>query len=251
MNAVKKLANISSLLFAAASLTAIAGCGGAQSLAHDFPDDRPADVRAVLDRLAAAGPRRDDEVVVGLTPEPMRLWAWDIAAGRTRWEQPVQAETMPHVAGDYVVVQEPGGIVVRRLADGSIATRFDDGELTLSGADGEGELAAIALSTGGAVGARSRLVAVRGGSVAWQLAMDQAIGEPAVRAGMVFLPWAQQNLSVLDGSGGAEIARVRFTRGVVGHAIAQGSDVLFGQRGLSRLTEQTSSAADAPWLEPL
>lgn len=229
-----------------------AGCGGGgQGLSHGFPDDRPEDVRAVLDRVQAAGPRRDPEIVVGLTPEPMRLWAWDVAGGRARWEQPVQAETMPHVAGDYVVVQEAGAIVVRRITDGTVATRWSDDELALSGADGEGELAAISLSTGGAVGARSRLVAIRGGSVAWRLDLEQAIGAPAVRAGMVFMPWGQQNLSVLEGSTGAEIARVRFTRGVVGHAIAQDTSVFFGQRGIAQLTDHTSSAADAPWLEPV
>lgn len=238
-----------SIVAALLALALVAGCGGGgQGLAHNFPDDRPDDVRAVLARVAAAGPRTERDVVVGLTPAPARLWAYDLSAGRLLWEQPSEAENTPHVAGAYVVAQEPSGIVVRRLADGSVATRFDDGELSLMGADGEGELAAIALSTGGAVGARSRLVVVRGGGVASQLELDQAIGEPAVRAGMVFLPWAQQNLSVLD-AGGAEIARVRFTRGVVGHAVAQGGGVFFGQRGIAQLGERSTSAPDAPWLE--
>ncbi|UJR79022.1 PQQ-binding-like beta-propeller repeat protein [Sandaracinus amylolyticus] len=229
---------------------ALVGCGGSQGLAHNFPDDRPADVRAVLDRVAAAPPRQEPGIVVGLTPAPMRLWAYDVAAGRALWEQPAEAETTPQVAGDYVVVQEPSGIVVRRLSDGSVATRFGDDELSMTGADGEGPLAAIALSTGGAVGARSRLVVVQNGGVAWQLGVEQAIGEPAVRAGMIFLPWAQQNLSVLDASG-AELARVRFTRGVVGHALADERAIFFGQQGLAQLSERTTSAPDAPWFQPV
>ncbi|WP_157069442.1 PQQ-binding-like beta-propeller repeat protein [Sandaracinus amylolyticus] len=229
---------------------ALVGCGGSQGLAVDFPDDRPDDVRAVLDRVAAAPPRQEPEIVVGLTPAPMRLWAYDAAAGRALWEQTVEAETTPQVAGDYVVTQEPSGIVVRRLSDGSVATRFGDDELSMTGADGEGALAAIALSTGGAVGARSRLVVVSNGGVAWQLGVEQAVGEPAVRAGMIFLPWAQQNLSVLDASG-AELARVRFTRGVVGHALADERAIFFGQQGLAQLSERTTSAPDAPWFQPV
>jgi hypothetical protein len=236
-----------------AAVLASAGCGGARvGLAHDFPDDRAEHVRDVLARVAAAGPRTDPAIVVGLTPAPMRIWAFDLEARQLLWEHETAPSSTPHVAGRFVITEEGSELVIRRIEDGAVAGRTAIGELHLQGADGEGPYAAIALSTGGGVGARSRLVLARGGSTLWSLEMDQAIGEPAVRAGMVFLPWGQQNLSVLDAERqGAELARVRSTRGVIGHAIAQDRGVFFGQRGIALLGESASSPDAAPWLEPI
>jgi outer membrane protein assembly factor BamB len=240
------------LVFAAlfAALTTEFGCGGAgQGLAHNFPDNDPESLRTVLSRLQTATPRRDSDIVVGSSTDPSRLWAWNPESGTKLWEQAAVLTSTPYVAGDHVVSHESGHIVVRRLSDGSIATRVEDRSLALVGADGEGDITAIALSTGGAVGARSRLVVMGGDSVAWQIEMEQAIGSPAVRAGMVFVPWAQQNISVLDSENGSELARIRFTRGVVGHALADRSGIFFGQRGIALLTESSLGEA-APFFEP-
>jgi hypothetical protein len=227
------------------------GCGGAiRGLSPDVPESGPDRLRAVLDRLAAAPAREQWPIVLGLTPAPSRLWAWSPRDRHLLWQTEVETRVVPHVASRWVVTQEPEGIIVRRLGDGAIVTRIDDGGLVLQGADGEGDLAAVVLSSGGAIRARSSLIALRGGSVAWQLGAEQAFGEPAILGGMVFLPWAQQNLSVLDGATGAELARVRFTRGVIGHALAQENQIFFGQRGLSRLSERSGPSPDAPWMEP-
>lgn len=232
------------------ALTTEVGCGGAgQGLAHNFPDNDPAMLRAVLSRLQASAPRRESDVVVGSSADPMRLWAWDPESGTKRWEHTAQLTSTPHVAGAHVVSHEAGHIVVRRLRDGSVATRFEDRSLALVGADGEGDITAIALSTGGAVGARSRLVVLHGDSIAWHHEMEQAMGRPGVRGGMVFVPWARQNLSVLEGDDGHELARVRVTRGVIGHAITDRSGVFFGQRGIALLSESSLGEA-APLFEP-
>lgn len=242
-------------LLALASIAATGGCGAAirrGGIAQEFPDDRPEHVQAVLARMAAAAPRVDPGIVIGLTPAPLRLWAWDLEAQRLLWETDIAtADTMPHAAGEWVVVEEGSDVVVRAMRDGRVSARIPTGELRLAGADGEGELSVLTVSSGGGVGALSRVIVLSGGSPAWQIELEQAVGEPALRAGMVFLPWGQQNLSILDARTQEELARVRYTRGVVGHAIAQGAHVFFGQRGITRLTGHTDSSPDAPWFEPM
>jgi hypothetical protein len=232
------------------ALALVAGCGGGNSAAfsHRFPDDRTDHVEAVVARLQAAPASRERSVVVLAATDPARLVAYDLAAGRTLWEEPAELRTIPYIAGDYVVSQETGGVVVRALDGGRVTGRMADDQLGLVGAAGDGSQGAFVLSTGGGVGATSVLVGLSGGSPSFRTQVDQALGLPAVRAGMIFVPWGSQNLSVLE-SDGTEIARVRITRGVLGHAFVEGSDIFVGQSGLGLLSRDLHSAADVPWLE--
>lgn len=231
-----------------ASIAALAlGCGGAPGLSLTFPDNQPDELRAVLARAdERAAP--DPPVAVGLAER--QLYAFDLEAGRLAWQQPVEdARTAPAIAGELVVLQEGERVVARRLTDGSVALALPAGNLGLVGAAGEGELAAIVLSTGGAVGARSRVFIVRGGGVASQLALEVAAGAPAVRGGLVFLPWGNQNVSAIDGETGAELARLRFLDGVVGHVRASPAGLVFGQGGAGRFAAEVSREA-VGWYEP-
>lgn len=226
----------------------LAGCGGAATLSPTFPDNRAEDLAAVIARVRAAPPRARP-VAVGLTADPARLYAYDLAAGRRLWEQPVsEPRTAPYLAGDLVVIAEAGGrVVARRLSDGAVAFSVADDNLQLVGAAGEGADAAIVLSTGGGVGARSRVLLVRGGSVASQLALESPAGAPDVRGGLVFLPWGNQNISVLEAEGARELVRFRFLDGVVGHALAAADGMFFGQAGVGRLAQDPGAAG---WFAP-
>lgn len=235
-------------------LLAVAGCGGGggEAFRPTYPDNRSEALSAIAARLAAAPAPAERAVAVALTDEPHRLVAYDVEAGRRLWEQPVsEPRTRPHVAGELVVLHEGDRVVARRLADGARAFDVSDDRFALVGAAGEGALGAIALSTtGGGVGAQSRLLLVRGGGVAGRIDADVAIGEPAVRGGLVFVPWGNQNVSVIED--GAEIARLRSMAGVVGHAVASGDALYFGQAGVGRLggAVDAGDAASIGWVEP-
>ncbi len=224
------------------------GCGGAPGLSLTFPDNQPDDLRAVLERARSGG--GDRPVAVGLTESPPRLYAFDLEAGQRSWEQPVEEpRTAPSIAGDLVVLHEGSRVVARRMRDGAVAFALPDENLQLVGAAGEGDLGVIVLSTGGAVGARSRIFVLRGGGVASELAMDGAVGVPAVRGGLVFLPWGNQNVSAIDGDTGAEVARLRFQEGVVGHVRATPAGLVFGQTGVGRMAPDVSRAG-VGWYQP-
>jgi hypothetical protein len=236
-----------SLLF---SLSLGAGCGGGGAggaFSQRFPDDRVDHVEAVIGRLGAVPPEHDRSIVVLAASDPQRVIAYDLATQHVLWEQAAELRTIPYVAGHYVVTQEAGGVVVRAIDGGRITSRIDDQQMGLVGADGDRESGVVALSTGGAVGARSMVVGLSHGSPSFRAEVEQAIGVPAVRGDLIFQPWGSQNLSVLEESG-EEIARVRVTHGVVGHAFVEGSSIFVGQAGLGLLSADLGAGGDAPWL---
>lgn len=241
------------LLSALALATLVPACGGggvlgSAAFSQRFPDDRVDHVEAVVARLGTVPPEHDRSIVLLAATAPDRLIAYDLATQHTLWETPATLRTVPYVAGHYVVSQEADGVVVRALDGGRETARIADNQMGLIGADGDRDSGAIALSTGGAVGARSVLVGLSHGSPSFRAEVDQALGVPAVRGDMIFQPWGNQNLSVIEEDGG-EIARVRVTRGVLGHAFVEGSSIFVGQTGLGLLSADLDSGSDVPWLE--
>ena len=223
------------LAVAIGAMASACGGGGGSAFGLTYPDNVQADIANVLQRLSSAG-APDDSPVAAVVTTDGKLTLVDLAAERVRWSQPVQsAASAPRIAGNTVVVQEQSGVVVRSLADGRTLATIDDEALHLAGAGGEGALTIVSLTTGGGVGARSKLVLLDGSRVKWTKEITHAAGAPAIAGGMVFIPWATQNVSVLEADG-TEIARIRLTDSPVGHVFRHESDVYFAQRGLFRLT---------------
>jgi hypothetical protein len=235
------------LLLSLVVVAALGGCGAAGSGAFGdtFPDNHGEHIGAVLTRLEAGraagmASRREASIAITVSAAPARLSAWDLAAGRSLWESAVELRSVPQLAGRYVVTHEGSEVVVRELRTGRVTARVGDRSLNLVGAAGEGRDGAIVLSTGGGVGAFSLLVGLRDGSPTVSAQLGQAFGAPAVSAGMAFVPWGHQNLSVLDLATGAEIARVRPSEGVVASALAYDGHVFFGQSGVALFGTETN-----------
>ncbi len=233
---------------------ALAGCGGGASgsaFAHIFPDNEPSAIDEIGRRLSAAPAPSDEPVVVGLTEA--HVYAWDLGAGRELWREPVtEARGEPLLAGDVVLLHEGDRVVARRVADGRRAFDLSDERFSLVGAGGEGATGAFVLSTTGGVGARSRLYVTSGGAIASRYDLDGLIGAPAVAAGMVFVPWGHQNITVIDASTGGEIARLRTRAGVVSHARVEAGGLFFGQLGVGHLSAglRGDTAEEVGWVQP-
>ena len=228
-------------------LLAASACGGGTAasgaFSATFPDNRSEDVASVLARLASAPSAESPAIAVGLTSTPS-LFAYDIASGHELWTSPVGAPvSAPRLAGELVLLHESTGIVARGLRDGRTRFTIPDSAMHLVGADGEGPVSVFVLSTGAGVGARSEVVVAQGGSVSWRRSYEQALGAPAVAGGLVFLPWATQNLSVLDARTGDELARLRSTDAVVSEARRFAGHVYYGRSGFYLLDAQAAGGS--------
>jgi hypothetical protein len=129
---------------------------------------------------------------------------------------------------------------VRSLADGSVVKEFDTDGMHLVGADGDGDVTAIVLSTGGSYGARSLLAIMRGGAVVQRMRVDRALGAPAVLNGLVFVPHSRVHLSVIDLEG-HELMRLAVRDDVASEAMTDGRNVYFGLGGLYLLDSRTQA----------
>ena len=112
----------------------------------------------------------------------------------------------------------------------------------LVGAASDGTVTAIALSTGGSMGARSKLVIMQGEHVWGTRSIPRQVGGPAVLGGMVFVPNNRVHVSVSD-SHGNELARVQVREDVASQAFAFDNDVYFGLLGIYRVDDETKKGA--------
>jgi hypothetical protein len=86
----------------------------------------------------------------------------------------------------------------------------------------------------------------RGGRELWRTPMVGSMGAPAARGGVVAVPNAYQNLSLLDGKTGRELARVRATDEQINFVRALPAGFFYGgMKGATLLDEKSASGARA------
>jgi hypothetical protein len=220
----------------------VMGCGGTPAaFGPMYPDNQPGEISALLQRLGAAGAPRTVPIAVGAAPG--QLYAYDLPGARRLWQHALALRSAPHLAGDTVVVQIGDRIVGFDLRTGEESFDIDSGPMLLKGAAGDGDRTAFVMSHGQGTRARSEIVLVRDGSVAWRRAFEGLGGVPAIAGELVLVPWSMQFCSALELDGGREIARIRVQNGVLSHAInASGSIFLGSYHRVARLTESIASA---------
>ncbi|MGZ3407997.1 MAG: outer membrane protein assembly factor BamB family protein, partial [Polyangia bacterium] len=94
---------------------------------------------------------------------------------------------------------------------------------------------------------RSAVVALDArGRQAWRRETISAVGSPAARGGLIALPFAHQNLALVDGANGKEIARVRATDEEIAYARALPEGIYYGgARGIYRLDDKSVAGSRA------
>jgi hypothetical protein len=209
------------------------GCAGSAPFSASFPNGGER-VDQALARANAAPHGPASAVVVGVADAPRSLFAYDLSARRMLFRVPAEAHGVPSIAGELVVASETTKVTVRRLRDGVLVQEFPLDGMHLIGADGDGTLSAIVLSTGGTMNVRSRLLLLSGERVSADRSVTRGLGAPAVRGGVAFVPHQRVHVSLVDARG-EELARVRIREDVASRAFVHGGQVYFGQRGFYRL----------------
>jgi hypothetical protein len=234
---------MTSRLLTVTALALLAGCATRAAFDTSFPPNRAQDVKGVLERARQAPRAPQTPVVLGVRAEPRGVFAFDLRERRMLFSEAAEVEGLPLVAGPYAVVPERGAVRVRALRGGQVVRELALDGMRLVGADGDGSVAAIVLSTGGSYDGHSQLVILRDGAVTAKLDTKYPLGGPAVLGGLVFVPHSRVHLSVLSPEG-QELARVRVRDDVSSQALSDGQHVFFGQAGLYLLDEQTAQGVE-------
>jgi len=226
----------------------VAACGGTVSASGAFsahyPDNRADAVAAAASDVSTASSPAAVDVALAVSASGSGVIGFDPASGAVAYRNPATTNFPTAIAGSSGVIETAGTLRVIDLRTGEQRASIDLGrDSHLIGCGAGGDRLAISIVRGTGTLAHARLVLVHGGRVTDDLAVDRPIGVPAIAGERVLVPWAYQNLSVLDFDGD-ELARVRLRSGVVGHVLVDRGRVWFGATSLFRF--DASSANDAP-----
>jgi hypothetical protein len=181
-----------------------------------------------------------------------KLVGFDLADGKMMWQTAADVRSRVVVgAGAIAHRQGERDLVVRAAATGDVrATASLGRDETFVGAalDGDGLIYVVATAD-----KRSVITALDGGGrTAWRHETQSALGAPAARGGLVAVPFAHQNLVLLEGGSGRELARVRATDEALSFARALPEGIYYGgAHGVYRLDDKSvsGSRAGSSWAE--
>lgn len=226
-------------LFAIALLTA---CGGDASkpktFSTDWLDDGGKSIANVYQRLRAAAPAATSDVAVAVAGNGDKVVGVPLAGGAP-WTFQHAVDARPVVAGGVVVVSGGNEVVALDASSGKRIWARPTGGMPLLGAGDDGRMTALTFSR---ASSSTVLVVDRGGQVKQQIETASPVGAPAVLGGVVFVPWANQYVSALDGTTGEELGRA-VLRDKVTHATTIGGSLYFGEVAFVRFDERIPAAS--------
>ncbi len=253
--------------FAIFAIIAIAfGCGPGGptgAFTTQFPDNQAEPTADLARSLPAPGaPALDNArgvplAVVTTHTEPRAVVAFEIESQRELWRTPLNAMTRPEILGDVVVTsartqvdgENVDQIVALDLANGRELWREDTEGQAYVGSAREGGRLVLVTSTGAAGGstrvARILAVGARNGTTAWQHEITGILGQPAIRGGLVFVPYERQNIAILGLADGLEKIRLRSTDDVIAWVTANNQGVFYGSNGIYRFAPESASGTKA------
>jgi hypothetical protein len=220
-----------------------AGCAEPAFSAHARDND-VGDLARALAHASAPAERAGHPMAFLVTDG--KLVGYDLGDGRIAWDQLSDVRSRI-VVGNGLLAYRQGDrdIVVRQAASGAERARVTLGEgETFVGLALDGERLCYAVQT---ADKRSAVAAIDGaGKSLWRIVTADAVGAPAARGGLVAVPFAHQNLALLDGLTGRELARVRATDEAIGFVRALPEGLFYGGgRGVYRLDDKSAAGSRA------
>jgi len=219
-------------------------CGGGQTrlnlFSTDWTDDGGASIDRVWQRIRATTIPPAADVVVGVAENDHKMIGVSLATG-ARWSYEHALDARPVVTGSVVVASGGGEVFALDAASGRLVWRRPTGGLALLGAGDDGTVTVAAFRRAGDTG--SVLLAVtHDGQMVRQIESEKLLGAPAVVAGLAFVPWAGQYVSVIDLANGDETARVTL-RLATSRAWTEGGTLWFGGVGYVRFDDRIHDAS--------
>lgn len=237
------------MAIAAGGLVCVAapGCGEATFSAH-VRDNNVDDIRRAMQASHPTPARSSSGHLALLVTQDKQLVAYDLAAGKVAWQEKADVRSRVAVGGglvahrqganDLVVRDEASGRVTFTVAlppaDRYVGAAFDDDRLYY----------VVQSNTGQRT---STLVGVdKTGKELWRMPATGSLGAPAARGGVVAVPYAHQDLTLVDGTTGKEVARVRATDEEITFVRASAEGFFYGgAKGIYLLDEKSANGSRA------
>jgi outer membrane protein assembly factor BamB len=226
------------------------------SVAHAEPafspharDNQAEDVRRALARMrpAKAGPLNGSGHAMGFLvasagEKQKRILGVDLDDKRVAWNEAADVRSRIAVGPGLIVHRQgEGELVGRDPRSGAVklTVKLPKDAKFIGAAVDEDRVFYVLQATGGSR-RTSDLVAIDfGGSEKWRDTAVGSLGAPAARGGVVAVPFAYQNLVLVDGKSGSELARVRAMDEQISFARATPEGIFFGgPKGVTLLDER-------------
>ncbi|HEX6835657.1 MAG TPA: PQQ-binding-like beta-propeller repeat protein, partial [Polyangia bacterium] len=219
------------------------GCGEAAFSAHARDNDVGDLARAMS---ASAPPAARAVHPMAFLVTDGKLVGFDLADGKVAWQEKADVRSRV-IVGVGAIAHRQGEheLVVRGAAGGDVrATVTLPADETFVGATLDGDRLVYVVET---PDKRSAVTALdSAGKTLWRRETPNALGSPAARGGLVALPFAHQNLALLDGATGRELARVRATDEEIAYARALPEGIYYGgAHGVYRLDDKSAAGSRA------
>jgi outer membrane protein assembly factor BamB len=187
-------------------------------------------------------------VAPGKAQGQRELVALDLKSGQILWRVSDDIRSRVFAQGGLVVHRQGESALVARSPRGGeplFTVRLPANEKFVGAAADDEHLFYVLQSNEGQ--RVSTVVAVdRNGREDWRKPAQGSLGAPAARNGVVAVPFRYQNVSLLDGKSGAELARVRNTDEQITFVRALDEGFYFGGgRGVYLLDEKSASGSRA------
>jgi outer membrane protein assembly factor BamB len=247
------------LVLIVAALTSVAGCGGKAVFRLSSDENNPYALRETLARrrlpetAMPVNDARQPRVFVLTAGAPKTIVAYDLASGNVMWKADADGRSRIAAGGDFIVAVEGKQLVARDQAHGTPRWKADvPGEIVGVTADHDRAYAVYK------DGSRWWLAGYAGGhgDRLWKADAAGQLGAPAAHGGVVYVPFLQQWLSIVDGATGKQLTRIRgldeqismlrVTSQVAYYGSKQGVFVLDPRSGSGRRADSTYGQVKIP-----
>jgi outer membrane protein assembly factor BamB len=231
----------------------VAACGPKAVFRLSAEDnDRSALVAALAQRKLPAQPApmnsaQKPRMFVEVAGTPKLIVAYDLAAGSVMWSVAADAKSRVQVGGDFVAELEGNQLVARDQQRGTVRWKIDaPGPFVGAAADRDHVYATWRQGTDQK--ASWRLAAYDGatGAMMWKQDSEGQLGAPLAQGGLVYSPFLTQWLSILDGTTGRQLARIRNSEDQISVVRVTSTDAFYGSKqGVYRLDARSANGTRA------
>ncbi|HEY6037102.1 MAG TPA: PQQ-binding-like beta-propeller repeat protein, partial [Kofleriaceae bacterium] len=230
---------------------ALAACGGPVFHLTSPDNDRGALTAALAHRNLPEQPaplntsRTPRVFILAAGPQATKqLIAYDLQRGAILWKQDADVESRIWVGGNFIVEVEHHQLVARDQQTGTATWQTEiPGEFI--GATADADRAYVAYKENAATWWLAGYDGASGKRL-WKADADGVLGAPMAHGGIVYVPYNQQWLSLVDGKTGAIAARIRgIDEGISMLRVTSRVAFYGSKQGVFRLDERSASGKRA------